>query len=190
MNQVVLYQAVNKLNGKRYVGITRQGLSTRAYKHLYLARHGKGRRLGAAIRKYGESNIKFSVLVVCFDYKYALDLEMAYIAARRPEYNVTDGGEGVHGLEMSSEARAKISSRLKGNTSWVGRKHKPETIEKLRKRMIGTIGYWRGKKRPDIAEQSRKRMLANPISYWLGKKRSDETKAKISATKKAAKCPK
>lgn len=185
MSQIVLYQAVNRVNGKRYVGITKQGLPTRVYKHLYKARNGQGYRLGAAIRKYGEDAIVFSTLVVCPDYRYALDAEMAYIAATKPEYNVTAGGEGVLGLQMSEETRAKLGAANKGNKYWVGRKHKPETMEKLRQRMIGTVGHWRGKKRPDMVEKTRARMLANHPRYWAGKKRSPKTIAKIVATKKA-----
>jgi group I intron endonuclease len=183
---IILYQATNQINGKRYVGITKQGLATRVYKHLYLARNGKGRRLGAAIRKHGENALKFTVLVVCQNYRYALDLEMAYIAKIKPEYNVTAGGEGVLGLKLSDKTRAKLGAANKGNKYWVGRKHKPETVEKLRQRMIGTVGHWRDKKRPELSEPMRLRMLKNPTNYWLGKKRSEETKAKISATKLAA----
>jgi group I intron endonuclease len=184
MTQVVLYQAKNLVNGKRYVGITKQGLATRVYKHLYLARKGKGRRLGAAIRKYGKDAIQFSVLVVCADYKYALISEMAYIGAIKPEYNVTAGGEGVLGLKLSEETRAKLGAVNKGNKYWVGRKHKPETVEKMRQRMIGTVGHWRGRTRPlETIEKFRAAKLANPTRFWLGKKRSPETIAKIVATK-------
>lgn len=186
MSPIVLYQAINLTNGKRYVGITKQGLATRVYKHHYKARKGQGQRLGAAIRKYGKDRIIFSVLVICPDYRYALDMEMAYIAAIKPEYNVTAGGEGVLGLRLSEETRAKLGAVNRGNKYWVGRKHTAETVEKLRQRMIGTVGHWHGKKRPDMIEKTRARMLANPINYWLGKKRSQETKDKIAATKKAA----
>lgn len=184
---IVLYQAVNLVNGKRYVGVTKQGLATRVYKHFSKAQKGQGYRLGAAIRKYGKDKIKFSILVVCPSYRYALDAEMAYIEAIKPEYNVTAGGEGVLGLKMTEETRAKLSAAIKNRPNhWLGRKHSPETVEKLRQRMIGTVGHWRGKKRPDMIEKTRTRMLANPINYWTGKKRSQETKDKISATKLAA----
>lgn len=54
--------------------------------------------------------------------------ERVWIASGRssgwPLVNNTDGGDGVAGL--SSESRARIAR------AWTGRKHRPETIEKLR----------------------------------------------------------
>lgn len=54
-------------------------------------------------------------------------VERAYIAgalkAGHPLTNGTDGGDGVSGL--SEESRARIRA------AWVGRKHRPETLEKL-----------------------------------------------------------
>jgi hypothetical protein len=104
MSQIVLYQAVNRINGKRYIGATRQGLTKRAYGHYSVANK---QPLGEAIREYGRENIVFSVLVVCPNYRYALDLETAYIKASNPEYNLIASGY------------------------WAGKKRPKETIDKI-----------------------------------------------------------
>src|SRR5882672_6793324 len=94
----VLYQAINAVNGKRYIGITGAGLGKRVVRHFKTARFfKKGSAIGAAIRKYGQRNITFSPLAVCPDWDYAKKLEVAAIAAYAPEYNLTKGGDGCLG---------------------------------------------------------------------------------------------
>ena len=49
----ILYIAINKMNGKRYVGVTRRTIVYRRYMHIWSALHGKKDTVFAkAIRKY------------------------------------------------------------------------------------------------------------------------------------------
>ena len=61
---MIVYKAINKVNGMVYVGVTCKHLSTRVSGHLSAARRGKGRpeSLHAAIREFGEDSIIFSEL--------------------------------------------------------------------------------------------------------------------------------
>ena len=106
--KIVLYQILNMINGERYIGATRQGLTKRSWGHFAAAKQGMGNKIGEAIRKYGRENIAFSVLAVCPDYRYALDLEDAYIKAINPEYNI-----------------------IAGDGYWFGKKRSQETIDKM-----------------------------------------------------------
>lgn len=130
---VVLYQAINQINGKRYIGITKTGLRLRASRHFRTARlFQSGAAIGAAIRKYKQRNIKFSVLAVCPTWEYARNLEVAAIAAFKPEYNLTKGGDGAVGYRHTEEHKQRVSARQRGNKHWLGKTHTPETIEKMR----------------------------------------------------------
>jgi hypothetical protein len=99
MRQFIVYMATNRVNGKRYIGVTSRGLEVRKEQHLYLARKGsKGcNRLYDAIRKYGESSFTWQVIAYAETEKQAFIIERRLIRKIRrlsEEYNVTDGGEG------------------------------------------------------------------------------------------------
>lgn len=186
-----LYQIKNLVNGHRYIGITGRGLATRKSQHLWNARNGGRTRLAAALRKYGRESFEFSVIEMVATRDEAVAAEINFIEIHRPEYNVTKGGDGAVGIIVSQETREKLSKNIKERLTrngnwWIGRKQSPETLEKMRARMIGGIGYWRGKKRPpETVEKMRARMLGK-AGYWRGKKRTPETIQKIIATKLAA----
>lgn len=89
----------------------------------------------------------------------------AFLAERRrieywraqdaPLVNKTDGGDGVSGFVMPPEARAKMSAAKKGRpgrATMLGRKHSPETIEKMRAAHCGNT-YGLGRTRSDAAKQ-------------------------------------
>lgn len=155
-----VYKITNKLNGKFYIGVTKN-LAARKRGHFYAVRNGLKGRLYNSMRKYGIENFDFDVLEEIDDYKSALQAEREKILELSPPYNMTKGGEGVLGLRMS-----------------------PETLAILSKRKKGCVGYWRGKKRPmETREKIRQAKLANPQRYWLGKRRTPETIAKISSSK-------
>lgn len=109
----IIYKAVNKVNGKIYIGITIVGLSDRKSKHFYYAESGGKGKFSAAIRKYGRDNFDFSVLAVCKNLEEARAEERNLISMMKPEYNLTRGGEGVWGRRHSEETRVKMSERAK-----------------------------------------------------------------------------
>lgn len=160
----IVYTAVNKTNGKFYVGVTTRGINHRKRAHFSEARRGRRGKFYAAIRKYGEDTFIFSAIAECRTYKAALARERELIEALRPEYNSTLGGEGA-----------------------LGYRHPPEVIKRIADLRRGKPGPWRGKKRPDIGIKNRIRLLGKPIRHWQGKTRSQETKDKISKTKTGVK---
>lgn len=126
----VVYQAVNRINGKRYVGVTSRSLKQRIGEHHYEARCGRGRciRFHRAIAKYGASAFCFSTLAVLPDFESACDLERRVIAAWAPEYNIGTGGDGNPG-KRSAEFCAKQSanSHRRGKPgTFLGRSHTAE----------------------------------------------------------------
>jgi hypothetical protein len=101
----------------------------------------------------------------------ALKLEIEYISKFRKHYdclcNRTNGGDGCHGMLVSAETREKLSK------SHTGRQKSAGELENIRKAGI----LRRGVKKPrDQVEKMRKTLT--------GKKHSDDTKKKMSETRK------
>lgn len=158
----IVYIAVNRNNGKCYIGITTRGLARRVRAHMTTVRGGSTFKFHNAIRKHGLEAFEFSVLRECLTHEQAKAGERELIALLRPEYNLTRGGDGVFGLKMSPGAKLKMSLAKKGKPS--ARKdhsHSLETIAKIK------------------ATKASK----PPVRPWLGKKRSSASVEKMRATK-------
>lgn len=116
-----VYVHINKLNGKRYVGITSRKDPNIRW------RDGRGyhenSHITAAIRKYGWENFDHIILFDGLSEACAKEKEKEYIALwntmdREFGYNMTAGGDGTAGYYPSEETRAKLSkARRKENLS-------------------------------------------------------------------------
>lgn len=195
----VIYKITNKINGKIYVGQTRQKLSKRIYKHKYYSKKGSP-GLGAAIAKYGWENFTVEVVEI-FPVEQLNEREKFYIVkfnSKAPNgYNLTDGGEGHAGCSPSEETRTKISASNKGRrvsaetrakiaTAHKGKSHKPHSQETRDKISAGNKGrHVSAETRAKIAAANKARDKKLPDR--TGKKHTAETKAKISASNKGKK---
>lgn len=187
---VVVYQATNRVNGHRYIGFTARGLTRREKAHRAAAGSGATKYLlHKALRKYGGENFVFEVLA---DFQDDEELAKAYeceaIAAYKPEYNLTYGGEGG---TLAEESRKKIGDANRGRKMppshkakriafLTGRKHTPETRAKMSAVQKGHAPTRTG---PIDAVTRAKISAANKgKTPWIqGKKHSEETKEKIRA---------
>ena len=113
-NNYKLYCFTNLINGKQYVGITKQEASKRW-------KHGKGykkpTRIGSAIAKYGWNNFKKEVLFDNLTKEEAGNLEKEYILKLdtiKSGYNVQEGGFNSNNGEISFKTRKKLSESHKG----------------------------------------------------------------------------
>jgi len=132
MSKLYLYIIVNRVNGKKYVGIT-NNLQQRRREHY----SGNGSKIiWQAIQKYGANN-----LVMCARYAadelWIKEMEQTLIRVlntRSPNgYNLTDGGEGSLGWKPSEETRKKMSEAHKGKTMWPRSKETRHNISESRK---------------------------------------------------------
>lgn len=89
-----IYQATNKKNGKRYIGVTGAGLKHRRGVHLRMAAIGSMScpRFYDAIRKYGAESFAWSVLASFALAEFAYHHEFVLVRDLKPEYNVAAGG--------------------------------------------------------------------------------------------------
>jgi group I intron endonuclease len=87
---MVIYETINKINGKRYIGKDKYNDST------YL---GSGRLLGKAIKKYGKDNFIKTILEYCNSEEHMAEREQHWIKVTNAQsskiyYNIGEGGNG------------------------------------------------------------------------------------------------
>ncbi len=131
---MIVYQFENKINGKKYIGITSQRLCNRTAQHTCRARKegGQRNRFYAALNKYGLKNFDIKVLSECKTRKELVKKEIELIKKIKPEYNTTPGGSvGALGYRFSDEQRKQMSESRKGRKAW--NKGIPNTPEQKRK---------------------------------------------------------
>ena len=133
----IVYMATNKVNGKRYIGLTRTGLELRKQRHFAHARNGRPQHFVRAIRKYGEEAFEFVTLEKCESYKAACEAERRFIAELKPEYNKTAGGEGILGHRHNAATRRKMSAAKKGRAPWAKGECPAEVRAKLSAAKLG-----------------------------------------------------
>lgn len=143
----ILYEHRNKLNGKRYIGITNN--TTKRW-------CGNGKRyegcphFWAAIQKYGWKNFEHNVLIFDLSLSEANALEIHYIKKYKTTekaygYNLASGGENAPtmlGKHHSIETRAKMRESALGRKI---SKHQREQHSKYMKGLL--VGSRNGKSR-------------------------------------------
>lgn len=100
-----VYCYTNKINGKKYIGITNRSVSERQTAHIYEATHEKCATYNTpfkrAIRKYGIENFILDILdcvetkeeACSLEIQYISELETYYKYCNSNGYNATTGGE-------------------------------------------------------------------------------------------------
>lgn len=107
------YLLRNKINGKRYIGITRGTIAQRWSVHCKKARLGSKLYIHTAIRKYGPEAFEIIELKQFDDIDEMFDYEAEQILALKPEYNLTGGGKGVRAYSEELRARMRAASRAR-----------------------------------------------------------------------------
>ncbi len=142
-----LYIATNRVNGKVYIGQTRQSFARRKSRHLWDAARNSPCRFHAAIRMYGPDAFEFKMLAIGPAGGWLSEMEIRTIKAYdsfNAGYNDTKGGEGTVGSKArlgkthTPEARAKISAARRGKPGGrLGCRNTPEHNEKVRQANLG-----------------------------------------------------
>lgn len=115
MKEFIVYMHENKINHKKYIGITCQKPSQRW-------RGGKGYKIGLfkkAIDKYGWNNFEHKILCEHLSKENACLKEIYYIKKYKANnskygYNLCDGGNLTTGYKHSKVAKEKMSASKKG----------------------------------------------------------------------------
>lgn len=188
-----IYCITNLVNGKKYVGQTRNkgGYKCRWDDHKkllrankHVGRNGKADHLQNAWNKYGEENFDFILLHEIIsnteeECKNKLDeLEIHYIKTwkllnRDLGYNIADGGGASNNFagktkEEMIEIKSKMSNSHKGkHNGFYGKHHSEYSKNKI--------------------SNSKKGKYVGESNPFYGKKHSDSSKNKVSESKKGKK---
>lgn len=147
--KMIVYLVTNNIDGKKYVGQTSQSLKRRWARHQQPFNHRRNSYLYNAICKHGIENFSIEILVQVSTKEEMDYYEIGMIKAldlRNPDkgYNLTDGGGGMLGFNLSEETRLKMSRHVKseehckkiseskmGNQARLGMKHTEETKKRM-----------------------------------------------------------
>jgi group I intron endonuclease len=173
-----IYLITNTENTKKYVGITKFSLEERFSQHIK-----RGFILTEAIQKYGYQNFSIDLIEEVESAERAYELEQYYIKEYNTKvpngYNLTDGGDGIFGWEVTEEYRQECSERVKQlhkekKVGMYGKKHSDDTKRKMSEASKGKSKPWLiGRKlSPETIERLRQ--------INLGRVSSEETRKKIS----------
>ena len=172
-----IYQILNKINGKRYIGSAAK-LRKRELNHLSELRRNihKNSYLQRAWRKYGEKSFTFEVLEYVDDPAMLTEREDYYIALykttnRRYGYNLSPVAESRLGAVLSEATKRKIGMANKGNKNMLGHKHTEEAKQKI---SIAIQAKWED---PEYRERVINSMRGN--KNCLGRKLTKETRQKL-----------
>lgn len=121
---MIIYEAINKINGKKYIGQTSKKLEERIKGHIKQSKSENIHYFQRAIRKYGVENFEWRIICQCSSLEEANELEMFYIAKHEtsnPEkgYNETVGGSGVVGNTLTEEKKRQISEAVKTSEKFI-----------------------------------------------------------------------
>lgn len=115
-----IYIHINKINNKKYVGITSKEPMKRWGKNGI---HYKRQNFYKAIEKYGWDNFKHIVLYKNFTEKDAKEKEVLLIKLFKTNdknfgYNITLGGDGCYGYKPTEETIEKLRKSHLGQVAW------------------------------------------------------------------------
>lgn len=164
MGNYVLYEHVNKINGKKYIGIT-NNINIR-WRNDGIAYNPYGKfesKFWNAIKKYGWENFEHNIILENLTFEEACEKEKEEIRKydiRKDLYNISQGGNG-------GAIYLEHPKGMKGKT------HSDEYKETLRNRMTGENNHFYGKSWDDYGGHPK---------GMKGKKHSEEKKRQISET--------
>jgi group I intron endonuclease len=168
-----IYKIINVVNNKFYVGSS-VNFSLRKAKHFSELRHNKhnNRWLQASWNKHGEKAFVFAVVEEVQDRALLLEVENRWLKEHVGKdycYNIgvdaTAPMLGVSGKDSPTWGRKRTPEELAAQ-NWSGKKHSPESKEKIRQHFLG-------KPRSTSTRAKISATLSGQGNFWYGKKRSD-----------------
>lgn len=165
----IIYTLIDGTNDKEYVGQTTRTFAERFYQHV----HGD-LYIDRVMQKHGADLFATAILQICYSQEELDYWEKRLIKSRdtmSPNgYNLIEGGIGTtgknnpfFGKRHTAESIARMSESHRGNTAWVGRKHRQDSKAK--------ISAWRRTDTPFknlLAEMDKRNMTYKNLAGILG----------------------
>lgn len=141
---MIIYKAVNRQNGKAYIGQTIRPISVRWAYHC--SRHTKCSALKNAILKYGRESFDVLVIATAKSLDELNQLEEQFI---KEHGTMSPRGYNLHGGGCnripSEETRKKLTASQLGNKKNLGKKQSEETKRKIGQAQVGIKNHAYGK---------------------------------------------
>ena len=189
--QIKIYLIMNRINFKKYVGLTSRKVARRFYEHSI----NRKSAIGLAIQKYGSDNFLIVVLEVCETLEKANEREKFWIAFHdciAPNgYNRTDGGnthsfseEALH--NMSEGQKRRYSNPAEHEKSSKAQKRRAQTPEGRAELLAASA---KAKELAEIKRRERESQLPpkNPKKSEATKKRAATPEGHANIMKAVAK---
>jgi len=179
---MIIYKALNKINGKCYVGQSAYDLNHRIYGHIAEVNRNSAQIIHKAIRKYGMQAFEWSIIDEADSKEVLNEKEIYWIKTLNTMvptgYNMSYGGEAGNTSERSEESNKKTSETQKGIS-----KHTEEFKRRMSDSYKGVNNPFFGKKHSEeFRSKMSKRVVGN--QFALGNKLSEETRKKMSEAHK------
>lgn len=172
-----VYEIVNLIDGRRYVGSTANASSRWSKHRLYLRRGTHhSRYLQNAWRKHGEASFSFRLLLVCSP-EDLLFFEQRALDRLAPEYNVTRTAGSIRGVKRTPEFCAALGARKRGVSPSL------ETRAKIAAALRGKPATLSDEGRRRISETTRRRHVENPA---LSKRAQEKAVAALRGKQRPA----
>lgn len=165
-----IYCHTNAVDGKRYVGLTRQTMEARWARHVRDAKRGSPYHFHRAISKYGPSVFTHEVIATFREEAAAIEAEKFYIRTwgtcdPSRGYNATLGGES---RTHSDETKARI--RETSIQRWADAAYRERVLSKMKK---------------EASTPERMKSRSEASKRRKGEKRSTEGVANIAVAQQA-----
>ena len=183
-----LYKITNKVTNKCYIGVTIQpDIQKRWNKHINSLKYKEGcPLLKRSMKKHGVENFKFEIILICFDndvVKYEKEYIKKYNSQQPNGYNILSGGQigdGFVGYKHSPETIEKIKEKGR-----IFRENNPNHFETYREKLKKSMEQVDLSNCIKNSEKFKQAMIDRKENYKKGEKSiSDETKNKISESLK------
>ncbi len=188
MSYGYIYVIENTINNKKYVG---QSIDLKSrWKNHCSGRWTGVSLIDAAIQKYGRDYFELVILEACQNINELNKKEIFWIKeleSLSPNgYNLETGGR--KGEIVNKITKSKMSAARKGpNNPMFGKKHSKETIEKMRNAKLGKRLSTKHRDRIGKGTKESKKVKnkwKNRRHPWFGRQHTEETKRKMSVSKR------
>lgn len=149
-DKIGIYVIINKVNGKKYVGSSKN-VRKRRNRHFSELRRNthKNRKLQNSFNKYGEDNFEFKLLEEVTDKNELIIREQFFIDKLKPKLNINLIANSSLGVKRSEETKEKIRQAN------LGLKH-PEWRNKIKSLAQGGDNHWT--KTKSFSDESKEKM--------------------------------